>query len=104
LYDLPLALCRIVLSNLIRNAFEHTLSGTVCVQQNELHLVITNTSSGLSNDYQKVRERDLSHGQGFGIGLDIVKKIADQQKWQLQLSSSYSNGSQVQLFFEGNVE
>lgn len=100
LHDLPLALCRIVLSNLIRNAFEHTLSGTVCIQQNELSLVITNTSSGLTNDYQKVTERDLYQGQGFGIGLDIVKKIADQQKWQLQFSSSHSNGSQVKISFE----
>jgi len=102
--ELPQTLCRITLSNLIRNAFEHTLSGTVCVQINKLNVAITNTSSGMTNDFQRVTDRGISQGQGFGIGLDIVQKIVEQQQWQLHLSSNHSNGSRASICFEQKID
>lgn len=98
--ELPLSLCRIVLSNLIRNAFEHTLSGIVRVQLSGLIVSITNTSAGLADYEQNATERGVSQGQGFGIGLDIVQKIVAQQEWQLHLSSDNNDGSQVVVYFE----
>jgi len=98
-HELPLALCRIVLSNLIRNAFEHTSAGTVCVQVSKLTVLITNTSSGLSDDFQTAQEQSGNNRQGFGIGLDIVRKIVAQQAWKLELSSSLQSGSKVAICF-----
>ncbi len=103
-HQLPRALCRITLSNLIRNAFEHTLSGIVCVKVSNISVSITNTSSGLVDDYQNISERGISHGQGFGIGLDIVKKIVTLQKWKLHISAEHKNGSQVVISFEPRDE
>jgi len=99
LHELPLALCRIALSNLIRNAFEHTLSGIVCVQLSNLTVSITN-SSYLVDNYHSAGEQGISQGQGFGIGLEIVKKIASQQNWQLQFLSAHESTNQVIISFE----
>jgi len=98
-YSLPLALCRIVLSNLIRNAFEHTSAGTVCVHVSKLTVLITNTSTGLTDDFQTTSEQSGNNRQGFGIGLDIVRKIVAQQAWHLNLSSSLQSGSKVVICF-----
>jgi len=101
-YDLPLVLCRIVISNLIRNAFEHTSAGSVRVQISALTLLITNTSSGLTDDFQQAVEQKGNKRQGFGIGLDIVRKIVAQQQWYLDLSSDIQTGSKVVVCFKQN--
>jgi signal transduction histidine kinase len=102
LFEIPKALCQITISNLIRNAFEHTLIGTVIVHLEGFTVSITNTGSGLSDNFERVSVRGVSDGQGFGIGLDIVRQIAEQQSWQLQVSSNHDNGSQVVISFAHN--
>lgn len=104
-HELPAALCRIVLSNLIRNAFEHTLAGTVSVQVTKLTVIITNTSSGgsensnISNEQQHTKQLE-TNSHGFGIGLDIVRKIVTQQGWQFDLSSDQKRGNEVVICFD----
>jgi len=95
---LPKALCQITLNNLIRNAFEHTIQGTINICLDETRVTITNTGTGLSDKFQQESLRGLSRGQGFGIGLDIVRQIAEQQDWQLDVSSGQA-GNQVILWF-----
>lgn len=97
--ELPKALCQITISNLVRNAFEHTLVGTVLVHLDGSTVTITNTGSGLSDNFERVVKRGLSDGQGFGIGLDIVRQIAEQQSWQLNISANHDNGSKVDISF-----
>ncbi len=101
--ELPLSLCRIVLSNLIRNAFEHTLVGIVCINAKDDVITITNTSSNFEGNYQFVSQRGVSLEQGYGIGLDIVKQIIDQQGWQLHISSTYNDGCQVVISFKKKI-
>lgn len=92
-YSLPMALCRIVLSNLIRNAFEHTLEGSVVVDINALVVTISNSEAG-------IEDCSAEHSQGFGLGLNIVAKIAAQQQWQMNLSSDPQSGSKVVFSFQ----
>lgn len=82
---LPKSLCRITLSNLIRNAFEHSLKGSVAVQLHNKTVSISNSSAGLASDAQYCAKRGSSSGHGFGIGLDIVKQIVEQQSWLLDI-------------------
>lgn len=99
-YQLPTALCRIVLSNLIRNAFEHTRAGIVKVEVSELTVVITNSNSGATKKVNISSGQGDTHSHGFGIGLDIVGKIVEQQDWQFELSSDPQKGSKVVVCFD----
>ncbi|MDV7105973.1 HAMP domain-containing sensor histidine kinase [Vibrio sp. TH_r3] len=65
--------CRIVLANLIRNAFQHTTDGKVIVIQNQGSVTVTNSSHSSTD-----AETDL----GFGLGLSLTKKLAARYGWQ----------------------
>ena len=90
--DLPKALCRIVIANLIRNAFQHTYSGKVDIRLagNQLELININTLEGQNDD-------EL----GFGLGLELTERLIAQQGW------SYTNqevgaGRHVVIKFQKN--
>jgi len=64
--------CRIVLANLIRNAFQHTLEGKITITQHLGNVTIVNaTEEGIVNT------SDL----GFGLGLQLTKKLAGRYHW-----------------------
>ena len=65
--------CRIVLVNLIRNAFQHTLEGNVSISQ------VKGTVSIINSSKDKVVD---SSDLGFGLGLQLTKKLADRYGWQ----------------------
>jgi signal transduction histidine kinase len=96
---LPKALCQITLNNLIRNAFEHTPEGIVNIALDKTTITVTNTGTGLSDTFQQESLRGLSDGQGFGIGLDIVRQIAEQQGWLFEISSDKECRNQVIISF-----
>lgn len=106
-YLLPKSLCQIILNNLIRNAFEHTSKGTIRINLNKNCLTITNSSSSTNNiansnltqSSQQESSRGLCNGQGFGIGLDIVRQIAEQQGWLFEISADNENENKVVIAF-----
>ncbi|WP_051145054.1 HAMP domain-containing sensor histidine kinase [Thiomicrorhabdus sp. Kp2] len=65
--------CQIVISNLLRNAFEHTWSGVISIEQKANQLTIKNPIDSLN------AENKL----GFGLGTALVKQLCDQFNWQL---------------------
>jgi signal transduction histidine kinase len=69
-------LFRIVLANLIRNAFQNTASGTVAI-------AITDDSFAISNP---VDTEDLTETARFGLGLQLVERIAAKLDWQFDFS------------------
>ena len=73
-YTVQLAVmpCRIVLTNLIRNAFEHTHEGKVVIHQLKNKVSIINSC-----------EDKLPAGTdlGFGLGLSLSKKLAVRYGW-----------------------
>lgn len=89
LYD-P-ALIRIVLVNLIRNAFEHTFEGRIDINISNTGISICDTGLGLSSDTNPIN-RGESGRDSFGLGLDIVSRIADRKGWKLSLSSNSDGG------------
>ncbi|KGJ92865.1 sensor histidine kinase [Colwellia psychrerythraea] len=96
-------LCRIALSNIIRNAFEHSWTdGCVRIQLDKLSLSVSNSCSDLvdsDKESQELTKRGIFQGQGFGLGLDIVQQIADQQNWQLSLNNITNNGFEIIISF-----
>ena len=66
-------MCKIVIANLIRNAFQHTTQGKVIIKQKQQSLTIINRN----------RSFNISHEvTGFGLGLLIVRKICDKYCWE----------------------
>lgn len=71
--ELPEALLRIVISNLIRNAFQHTIEGTVTIVQSQHRLVIENQNSSSQQNKDEL---------GFGLGLELTQRLIKQQGWE----------------------
>ncbi len=67
----------ILIANLIRNAFQHTSNGKICITQNKNHLEITNPIAHTDSS-------DL----GYGMGIYLCEKLAQHCGWQLEISNS----------------
>ncbi|HDY85714.1 hypothetical protein LCGC14_0566000 [marine sediment metagenome] len=65
---------RIVLGNLIRNAFQHT-------QQGEITIVQTPNSVTITNQYEYADELSNSNELGFGLGLQLTSQLTEKLGW-----------------------
>lgn len=96
------ALVDILVSNLVRNAFSYTASGTVTIRQDAHGLSIADTGKGIPGyavDQVFLRHfRDMA-SEGAGIGLSLVKRICDRFGWQLRLESRENSGTSVTILF-----
>lgn len=76
--ELPATACRIVLANLIRNAFQHTHSGVVTISQQQGQVIIRNEN----DDVDSTIESDShTHDLGFGLGLKLTDKLTARFNW-----------------------
>lgn len=102
--DVPVdcALLDILVSNLVRNAFSYTASGTVIIRQDAHGLCITDTGKGIpgyATEQVFLRHfRDMA-SDGAGIGLSLVKRICDRYGWQVRLESREAAGTSVTIVF-----
>ena len=103
--DAPAQAVGIVLGNLIRNACNYTQQGQIDIIINRRSVVVADTGHGMSADeipkLIKPFERSASHGDtmGFGLGLDIVKRLCERFEWQLNIDSSVGAGTAVSVNF-----
>lgn len=88
----PEAVFRIVINNLVRNAFTHT-------QQGLIRIVVSKTAVEVFNSggFFAAANTDKK-GTGFGFGLDIVKRLCDRYNWHLQIAGD-PDGTIVTLKF-----
>ena len=73
----PATLCRIVLANLVRNAFQYTEAGVVLVKISKDSVTIHNEN--VSDLSQEVC--DVDNDYGFGLGLSLVEQITQRLGW-----------------------
>jgi len=71
--NLPEAALNIVVTNIVRNAFQHTHRGRVVINQSLSHIQVINSTS-IEQSYT---------GVGFGIGLKLIYKMAGRLGWQV---------------------
>jgi signal transduction histidine kinase len=86
-----------VISNLIRNAVQHTDRGFVKVGYSARRLMVTDSGSGIAPEsLRHIFERFYRGGEeqdGFGLGLAIVKRICDHYGWRIEVKQPPAAGS-----------
>ncbi|MBU2708361.1 HAMP domain-containing histidine kinase [Zooshikella marina] len=85
---LPEAAARIVLGNLIRNAFQHTWEGNVNIIQEK------NTVKIINEQHANSEQEDL----GFGLGLQLTERLCQRLAWHYQ-NEQQAMGHSVTLVF-----
>ena len=92
---------RMILSNLISNAFQHTAQGEITIIWQEFNLRISDGGEGINeallpNVFESGVKGEQS--QGFGLGLSLVKRLCDQLDIDIHIESS-SLGTSISLGF-----
>lgn len=83
---LPTEAFAILLTNMVRNAFQHTASGEVIIDQREDQITVTNSLTAPNENSQA----------GFGLGMKLIQKLVKRFEWQL-LESHTADQHCIQL-------
>jgi signal transduction histidine kinase len=101
--ELPVdcALLRIVVGNLIRNAFSYTREGRVTIELDATGIRVIDTGVGIAGHHlDDIFKPFYSEQGGEGIGLSLVKRICMRYGWQLDVSSELGSGTCFSLLFD----
>lgn len=96
-------LLAIALGNLVRNACTYTEQGTVSIRLDATEVSVTDTGPGIPTEELcclfEHGERSRRTVRGAGIGLPLVKRIADRQGWTVSVDSQPGQGATFTLRF-----
>ena len=96
-------LAGIVIGNLLRNACQHTDTGTVHVRLSRNELIVEDNGPGLPTTVRARLFERFVQGQdsseGTGLGLSIVKRVVEHIGWNIRLESPAAGGSRFILSF-----
>ncbi|XQF90747.1 sensor histidine kinase [Pseudoalteromonas espejiana] len=77
--------CHIVLTNLIRNAYQHTQAGQVHISQQGSKVTIINCSA--KDDAPVANTSTAKHASiGYGLGLQLSEKIIKRHGWAYEVN------------------
>ena len=91
---------KVLLDNLLSNAFQYTNRGEVKVDFLNNQLVISDTGLGIEENISSLVTAPAVKGSqstGYGFGLSIVKRLCEHQGWQLTVESN--KGTVVSVLF-----
>jgi len=94
------ALLRIVIGNLIRNAFSYTKEGCVRITLDSYSISVADTGIGIpTQQLEEVFKPFYSAQGGEGIGLSLVRRICQHYGWEIKVSSRVGKGTRFRLNF-----
>jgi len=99
---LPETACRIIIGNVIRNAFQHTDCGLVKIELSGNTLTVENHEvlSRFSEEGKSTAgEGDYAPSlddTGYGLGLKLISKLTDKLNWEFD-AGAVTNGYHVRL-------
>ncbi|MEP2603548.1 MAG: HAMP domain-containing sensor histidine kinase, partial [Paraglaciecola sp.] len=91
---------KVLLDNLLSNAFRYTLEGEVNIHFKDGTLIVKDTGPGIEQPItNNVTDPAVKGSQStsFGFGLSIVKRLCEHQNWQLTVHSD--SGTCVSVYF-----
>ncbi|WP_448547496.1 ATP-binding protein [Thalassotalea fusca] len=91
---------KILLDNLLSNAFQYTEQGKVTASFQSGQLTIADTGDGIEPEISsKITEPAVKGSQstGYGFGLSIVKRLCEHQGWQLTVKSEQGTAISVKF-------
>jgi len=94
---------RIVIANLIHNAFHNTAAGKITINIYSDRILISDTGKGIdASDLPAVTEAHVrgKNSRGFGLGLAIVKKMCHRFGWKFYIDSKIGEGTVVRIHFD----
>jgi signal transduction histidine kinase len=93
------SLTKIVVSNLLRNAIEHTQEGNIEISYENSVLTIADQGEGITaENLEKLFDRSFStKTDGTGMGLNLVKRICDRLGWVIEFTSQTGVGTIVRI-------
>lgn len=98
----PVHVFSIAVSNLIRNAMKYTDRGHVKITIHENRVEVSDTGVGIESGKVALMQETHQKSEastGFGLGLNIVKRICDSFGWTLKIESEKGKGTKAELFF-----
>jgi signal transduction histidine kinase len=100
----PSRVLAVIIGNLLRNACLYTERGSIVVGIHEDSVRVTDTGCGMDEEdlaraFQPFYKGSRTGGQGHGIGLAIVRRIADRFDWPVELHSQPGKGTVATLRF-----
>ena len=97
----PHKLLAVVIDNILRNAFQYTEKGNVTVRASEEYISVTDTGRGFDQAAVErlLRPYETFHGEGIGLGLNIIKRICELTGWRLEVRSECGIGSLLIVHF-----
>ncbi|EGH16365.1 sensor histidine kinase [Pseudomonas savastanoi pv. glycinea str. race 4] len=103
--QVPEAMLRIAIGNLLRNAAENTYDGTITVRLKDGVLSVTDSGEGFdtaqaSLHYLSLLRNPTRAGTGKGLGLFLVRRICERFRWTLTLESMPTLGTRAELDFQ----
>ncbi len=93
-------LLKVLLDNLLSNAFHYTATGEVRIKFERQQLLISDTGPGIEPAVISALASPGVKGQhssGFGFGLSIVQRLCEHQGWQMTVRSG--QGTQISILF-----
>ncbi|AFJ01509.1 two-component system sensor protein [Methylophaga frappieri] len=94
----------ILIGNLLRNAFNYTLKGSITIRISAEGFVISDSGIGMDKAQLNQVFTPFFRGPdnqvaGHGVGMTIVKRLCNRYDWRLRLSSKIGEGTEVGIEF-----
>ena len=90
----------IVFGNLLRNACAYTERGSVLVRVESDRVIIIDSGVGMTKEHLGgifTPYRNPQNAHGNGIGLSVVKRIAERFEWKIEIDSEPERGTRVEV-------
>jgi signal transduction histidine kinase len=99
----PARVLQILIGNLLRNAFNYTPRGTIAIRIWDQGFAVKD--SGVGMDEEQVKQvfqpfyQVEKGGNGYGLGMTIVKRLCNRYNWHLNVASELGSGTEIRVYF-----